>query len=325
MPTTDTLTIDVHLTPDDLHAALARDARVGLTADPRSLPPKWFYDDRGSELFDQITRLAEYYPTEAERHILVERSDEIAALANAETLVELGSGTSDKTRLLLDACCRRHLQRFVPFDVSEGILRYAAAVIAERHPELEVHGVVGDFDLHLGALPAGGPRLVAFLGGTIGNLTPPQRARFLSRLGVELVSGEALLLGSDLVKDPQRLLRAYDDAAGITAAFNRNVLSVLNNELDGDFDLTAFEHEARWDRDEQWIEMWLRSTLDQRVRLREVGMKIDFEAGDAVRTEISAKFTREGLTAELNAAGFDVAGWWTDPAGDFALSLSFRR
>ena len=319
--------IDVHLAPDWVRSALRADVAEGLTASPKELPPKWFYDERGSELFDEITRLPEYYPTRCERAILEERAPEIAALSGADTLVELGSGTSEKTRLLLDACVAGggRLRRFIPFDVSEATLRQAATAVAAEYPAVDVHAVCGDFDHHLGTIPGGGRRLVAFLGGTIGNLDPKQRAEFLAALAANLAPGDGLLLGTDLVKDPARLVAAYDDAAGVTAAFNRNVLAVVNRELDADFDVDRFAHVALWDEDQEWIEMRLRSTVAQDVTVAELGLVAAFEAGEEMRTEISAKFRRDGVDAELAAAGLDLARWWTDPAGDFGLSLAFRE
>jgi L-histidine N-alpha-methyltransferase len=323
---TSDVTVDVHLAADDTARALEADVRAGLGASPKTLPPKWFYDDRGSELFDEITRLPEYYPTRTERSILVEHAREIAELTKADTLVELGSGTSEKTRLLLDALRDAGtLERFVPFDVSEQTLRDAAAAVAREYAGVRVHAVVGDFEHHLGELPRGGTRLVAFLGSTIGNLAPAARAEFLADLAATLAPGDALLLGTDLVKDVDRLVAAYDDAAGVTAAFNRNVLSVLDHELDADFDPDAFEHVARWNADAEWIEMWLRSRRAQAVHLRALGLTVEFAAGEELRTEISAKFRREGVELELAAAGFHLDQWWTDPSGDFALSLSFVR
>ncbi len=322
-PTIDRILVDVHLGPDDLRAALEADARAGLTATPKDLPPKYFYDDRGSRLFDDITRLAEYYPTRAERAILDERADEIAALTGADTLVELGSGTSEKTRLLLDALARAgELRRFVPFDVSETTLRDAARAIAAEHPEIEVHAVVGDFEHHLDRLPDGGRRVVAFLGGTIGNLEPVTRARFLAAVRAGLGPDDSLLLGTDLVKDPDRLVAAYDDTAGVTAAFNRNLLHVLNRELGADFAPDAFTHVARWDPDEEWIEMHLRPTAAQTVKVPALDLVVEFDAGEAMRTEISTKFRPERVESELAAADLALRAWWTDPAGDFALSLA---
>ena len=314
--------VDVHLTPDDLARALSSDVRAGLTATPKALPPKWFYDDRGSELFDEITRLPEYYPTRAERAILDAHADEIAARSGADTLIELGSGTSEKTRVLLDALQRAGtLARFVPFDVSEATLRNAARAVADEYG-VTVHAVVGDFERHLDRLPAGGTRLVAFLGSTIGNLEPETRAEFLAQIADGLRDGDSFLLGTDLVKDPSRLVAAYDDAAGVTAEFNRNVLRVVNRELHADFDPEAFAHEARWDPEEQWIEMWLRTDTSQRVRVRDLDLTVDYAPGEPMRTEISAKFTQIRVEQELKAAGLVLDAWWTDPAGDFALSLA---
>jgi L-histidine Nalpha-methyltransferase len=320
-----TVRVDVHLAPTDLHDALTTDARRGLTASPKDLPPKWFYDDRGSQLFDEITRLDEYYPTRAERSILEARADEIAAVSGADTLIELGSGTSEKTRLLLDALSRPgRLRRFVPFDVSETTLRDAAHSIAGEHPNIDVHAVVGDFERHLHELPRGGRRLIAFLGGTIGNLPPETRAKFLATIAADLEPGDTFLLGTDLVKDVDRLVTAYDDAAGVTAEFNRNVLHVLNRELGADFDPGAFVHIARWNTDAEWIEMWLQTPQAQTVKIPELDLIVEFEAGEEMRTEISAKFRRPALTEELADAGLELTHWWTDQAGDFALSLSTR-
>jgi L-histidine Nalpha-methyltransferase len=319
-----TLQVDVYLTPEDRLAAMREDVRVGLTSTPKELPPKWFYDERGSELFEEITRLPEYYLTERERVILAEHARDVALLTAANTLVEPGSGSSEKTRLLLDAMVEGgHLKRFVPFDVSEQALREAAAAIADEYPGIEVHGVVGDFEHHLVWLPEGRRRLFAFLGSSIGNLTGEQRAQFLDTLHGLLGTGEALLLGADLVKDPAQLELAYNDSRGITAEFNRNVLSVINRELGGDFDPGRFTHVARWDAENEWIEMLLRSEVDQRVRVAAVELEVDFAAGEELRTEISDKFRRSGLETELGSAGFELAHWWEDPDGDFALSLSF--
>jgi L-histidine N-alpha-methyltransferase len=321
--TTD-VTVDVHLAPDAMARALEADVRSGLGATPKTLPPKWFYDDRGSALFDEITRLPEYYPTRTERGILVEHASDIAELTKADTLVELGSGTSEKTRILLDALRDvGTLDRFVPFDVSEQTLRDAAAAIAEEYAGVAVHAVVGDFEHHLATLPTGGTRLVAFLGSTIGNFAPEPRAQFLADLAGALAPGDAMLLGTDLVKDTNRLVAAYDDAAGVTAAFNRNVLTVLNRELDADFDADAFEHVAVFDTDNEWIEMRLRSTRPQTATIRDLDLEVSFVAGEDIRTEISAKFRRVGVERELAAVGFRLAEWWTDAAGDFALSVSF--
>jgi L-histidine N-alpha-methyltransferase len=319
-----TLQVDVYLTPEDRLQALRDDVREGLMSTPKELLPKWFYDERGSALFEEITRLPEYYLTECERLILAEHATDIATLTAANTLVEPGSGSSEKTRLLLYAMIEAgHLRRFVPFDVSEQALREAAAAIAEDFPGIEVHGVVGDFEHHLVRLPEGRRRLFAFLGSSIGNLTGGQRAGFLSALHGLLGPGEALLLGADLVKDPARLEAAYDDSRGVTAEFNRNVLHVINRELGGDFDVDRFGHVARWDAENEWVEMLLRSDVDQRVRVADLDLEVEFAAGEEMRTEISDKFRRQGLQAELDSAGFELAHWWEDPDGAFALSLSF--
>jgi L-histidine N-alpha-methyltransferase len=312
-----------HLDPDDAAAALRADALAGLTATPKKLPPRWFYDERGSELFDEITRLPEYYPTRTERAILAARAGEIAAASGAEILVELGSGTSEKTRLLIDALrTAGTLRRFVPFDVDPSVLRLAGAALTAEYPGLEVAGVVGDFTLHLGELPRSGRRMVAFLGSTIGNLEPAPRAAFLAQLADTLQPGDSLLLGTDLVKDPARLLRAYDDAAGVTAAFDRNLLAVLNRELKADFDPAAFEHVALWDDAHEWIEMRLRAKSEQVVTVAALDLEVRFAAGEDLHTEVSAKFRRAGVERELAAAGLRLTRWWTDPAGDFGLSLA---
>ncbi|HEX3426519.1 MAG TPA: L-histidine N(alpha)-methyltransferase [Acidimicrobiales bacterium] len=327
-------TIDVLLAPDHLLAALRGDVAAGLSAPPgrRWLPPKWFYDERGSQLFDEITRLPEYYPTRCERAILQARAEEIMAGAATgaapATLIELGSGTSDKTRLLLDAGTGGGaLHTFVPFDVSEETLRRAAAELAARYQDagLDVHALVGDFERHLGVLKEVGEpgrRLVAFLGGTIGNFDAEGRAIFLGELAAALSPGDGLLLGTDLVKDRDLLLLAYDDPRGVTAQFNRNVLAVINHQLGADFDLGAFAHVAVWDETEEWIEMRLRSQRQQTVSIADLDMVVSFEPGEEIRTEISAKFRRRVVAADLAAAGFELVRWWTDPGGDFAVSLS---
>jgi L-histidine N-alpha-methyltransferase len=312
-----------HLGPDAFADALREDVLTGLTATPKWLPPRWFYDERGSELFDRITRLPEYYPTRTERALLTARAGEIAAAAGADVLVELGSGTSEKTRLLLTAMREAGtLRRFVPFDVDPSVLRLAGDALAEEYPGLEVDGVVGDFTRHLGELPTDGRRMVAFLGSTIGNLAPAERAAFLADLAATLRPGDSFLLGTDLVKDEGRLVRAYDDAEGVTADFNRNVLLVLNRELKADFDPEAFTHVAVWDTEHEWIEMRLRSVREQQVNVAALDLGVPFAAGEEMRTEISAKFRRAGVERELAAAGLAMTRWWTDPTGDFGLSLA---
>ena len=315
--------IDVHLGPEDLRRALELDVRSGLAGPVKRLPPVWFYDDRGSMLFDEITRLPEYYPTRAERALLEENAKEIATGAGADTLVELGAGTCEKTRVLLDAMqAAGTLRRYIPLDVSEGTLRAAAAQLAGEYPGLTVHGVVGDFHLHADLVPAEGRRLVAFLGSTIGNLTPEQRRKFLFDLDCTMDHDDRLLLGTDLVKDPDRLVAAYDDAAGVTAAFNRNVLHVLNRELHATFDPDAFDHVARWDEDAAWIEMRLRARRDQLVEIADLDMTVAFAAGEDLLTEISAKFTPQGVEDELYRAGFLVDAMWEAPGAEFLLTLA---
>ena len=358
-------TIEYRLPPDYRAASLRADALAGLTAMPKSLPPKWFYDAQGSALFEKITELPEYYPTRAERSILRAAAADIARLSQARVLVELGSGSSEKTRLLLSALrAEGSLEAYVPVDVSESALVGAEEALAVEYPGLAVHAVVSDFDQYLGLEqpPSGGapraegragvwteergglgratredigherpeasgentagPRLVAFLGSTIGNMVPAERAAFLRRVRASLRPGDSFLLGTDLVKDVGVLVAAYDDSAGVTAAFNKNVLAVLNAELGADFDLDAFEHVAVWDPANEWIEMRLRSCSQQRARVRDLDLDVRFAAGEEMRTEVSAKFRRAGVETELAAAGLAIRSWWTDSAAQFGLSLS---
>jgi L-histidine N-alpha-methyltransferase len=345
-------TIEYRLPPDYRAASLRADARAGLTATPKSLPPKWFYDAQGSALFEKITELPEYYPTRAERAILRSAAAPIAALTRAAVLVELGSGSSDKTRLLLSALRDAGtLREYVPVDVSESALTLAGDALAAEYPGLAAHAVVADFEQYLGVAPeaadagnvssaggtggtggtggaggsrADGPRLLAFLGSTIGNMVPAEREVFLRRVRSQLRPGDAFLLGTDLVKDPAVLVAAYDDAAGVTAAFNKNVLAVLNAELGADFDLDAFEHVAVWDQEREWIEMRLRTAVPQSVTIRDLGLAVRFTAGEEMRTEVSAKFREDGVRGELAAAGLAMHSWWTDQNGQFGLSLSYR-
>jgi L-histidine N-alpha-methyltransferase len=312
-------------TASDLSTALRRDVLHGLRQSPKTLPPKWFYDATGSDLFDRITRLPEYYPTRTEASILRDRATDIVAASGADTLVELGSGTSEKTRLLLDAMRDSGtLKRFIPFDVDPSVLADAAAALHTEYPDIEIEVVCGDFEHDLGAVPKTGRRMVVFLGSTIGNLTPGPRAEFLAALAATMQTGDSLLLGTDLVKDVGRLVRAYDDSAGVTAAFNRNVLAVMNRELGADFDLQAFDHVAQWNPDEERIEMWLRSNTDQQVRIAQLDLTVDFAAGEQMLTEVSCKFRPEGVAAELAAAGLRRTHWWSDGAGDFGLSLAVK-
>jgi L-histidine N-alpha-methyltransferase len=320
-----TLTLSNHLAADSAYQALRRDVSDGLRQTPKSLPPKWFYDSVGSDLFDQITRLPEYYPTRAEAEILRDRSAEIAGASGADTLVELGAGTSEKTRRLLDALRDRgSLRGFVPFDVDASVLSATATAIQAEYPGVEINAVCGDFEEHLAEIPDGGRRLFVFLGSTIGNLTPEPRAEFLATLAAVMRPGDSLLLGTDLVKDADRLVRAYDDAAGVTARFNRNVLAVINRQLDADFDVDAFRHVARWNTGEERIEMWLRTDTSQRVRVGALDLTVDFAPGEEMLTEVSCKFRPDGVSAELAGAGLRRIRWWTDGAGDFGLSLAVK-
>jgi L-histidine N-alpha-methyltransferase len=315
--------LDRYLTDDDLDKALRQDVLNGLSATPKKLPPKWFYDVRGSALFEEITRLDEYYPTRRERAILTARAGEIAALAQAATLLELGAGSGEKTRLLLDAMqAVGTLREYVPVDVSGDFLAAAAGDIARAYPGVAVRAVVADYERHLHMLPAGRRRLIAFLGGTIGNLAPGERDEFLGRLAASMDPDDTLLLGADLVKDSTRLVRAYDDTRGITAEFNRNVLRVINHHLDAEFVPETFQHVALWDATHEWIEMRLRSTVEQQIRIKALDLTVRFAAGEELRTEISAKFRVEGIRLELAAAGLHLDRLWTDPASDFALCLA---
>jgi L-histidine Nalpha-methyltransferase len=318
------IAIDVHLDADAA-AEMARDVREGLTASPKELSPKYFYDERGSQLFEQITELAEYYPTRAEREILAERSAEILATAGTPgTLVELGSGSASKTRHLLDAMREAgSLRTYVPVDISEEITHATARDLVDEYPGLDVRGLVCDFENHLERVHDDGhPRLIAFLGGTIGNLYPGERREFLTRIAALFGPGDHLLLGTDLVKETARLEAAYDDAAGVTAEFNKNVLHVLNRELDADFEVDAFEHIARYDAREERMDIRLRSLAEQSVHLAELDLAVEFAAGEEMRTEISTKFTRERLECVYTESGLQMSGWFTDAAGDYALSLA---
>ena len=303
---------------------LRADVRAGLTATPKTLPPKYFYDARGSELFDDITRLPEYYPTRAETAILEQHAGEIAEQSRCESLIELGSGTSAKTRLLLRALLDGGtLTEFVPFDVDPAVLADASSALTADYPSLRLSPFVGDFEHDLGAIPAAeGRRMIAFLGSTIGNLEPPARGAFLTQVAAALRPGDMFLVGTDLVKDAARLQRAYDDSAGVTAEFNRNVLKVVNRELDADFDAEDFEHVAIWDDTFEWIEMRLRSSREQRVRIGDLDLEVCFAAGEELRTEISAKFRPDRIRAELAAVGLRTVRFWTDPDDDFGLTLA---
>jgi len=318
-----TYTIDVHLSADEVRSQMRTDALQGLQGDEKSIPPVWFYDERGSRLFEEITQLPEYYPTRAERALLEAHATAIAELSKADTLVELGAGACDKTRVLLTALQETGmLSRYVPFDVSDDFVRSAVTALSREYDALDIHVVIGDFHQHLGEIPSEGRRMIAFLGGTIGNLDPAQRARFLFDLNCTMSSDDSLLLGTDLVKDPSRLVAAYDDAAGVTADFNRNVLRVLNEQLGGNFDPDNFRHVALWNEQQQWIEMRLRAEAAAEVSLADAGITVRFDEGEDLLTEISAKFTPERVARELSEAGFVVEEMWGAEDGEFLLSLA---
>lgn len=318
--------IDVLLDEADRRSALHDATFWSLRARPKELPAVWLYDEHGSQLFDEITRLPEYYPTRSERQILAARAGEIATRAQAQTLVELGSGTSEKTRLLLDALdAAGTLERFVPLDASEEVLRASAHSIAERYPTLEVHAIVGDFERHLRAVPEGGNRLIAFLGSTIGNLYPQRRQELLAAVAATLAPDDAFLLGVDLVKDAALIEAAYNDAQGVTEAFVRNALTVVNRQLEADFDQQRFAYEARWDAEQQWVDIGLRALEAHAVQIDKLEIEVAFTALEPLRVEISSKFRRESLEREFAAADLQLDAWWTDAAGGFALLLATRN
>ncbi|KZF06096.1 L-histidine N(alpha)-methyltransferase [Rhodococcus sp. EPR-147] len=316
-------TVDVHLADTALLDELRKDVRDGLTADPKWLSPKYFYDALGSELFEQITVLPEYYPTRTERALLEEHALDVAEATGSTMLIELGSGSSEKTKILLSAGVKHgSLETYVPQDVSVTALEGAIEQISHEFPALEVRGIVSDFTDTLHNLPSGQARTIAFLGGTLGNLIPEERREFLGAIADALDPGEYLLLGVGLVIDPKVLVPAYDDAAGVTAKFNRNVLSVINSRLGGNFDPDAFEHVALWNAEQEWIEMRLRANAPQEVYLADLDLQVHFDAGEDLRIEISAKFRPEGITEELAAAGFGVDHLWSDADSRFALILA---
>lgn len=317
--------VDSHLPADWAEGAMREDITRAFSNSPKVLPPKWLYDDHGSHLFDQITRLTEYYPTEAERSILADQAAIIATVTGATSVVELGSGTSDKTRTLLDAFWESgQLEKFVPLDVSEATLLEAAEMLAERYAGLEIHAVVGDFTRHLRHLPTDGRRMVAFLGGTLGNFYEEERRAFLGSMADSLAPGEWLLLGVDLVKPVGRILDAYNDSAGLTADFIKNVLTVLNNSLHADFDIDQFDYIPFWDGFQERVDMRLRVDSPHSVRVDGLDLDVDFSEGEEIRVEISTKFRPELLRAELAEADFQVEQVWTDAADDFSLVLAQR-
>ena len=316
-------TLEHRLSPDYFDTRLLDDVLEGLAEPPRSLPPKWFYDARGSELFEEITRLPEYYPTRAEQEILDRCAPQIAQHTAATSLVEFGAGSSRKTRTLLDALTKAGtLERYAPLDVSTSALVEAGEALCRDYPALHVTATVTDFETELVLPPSEGPRLVAFLGSTIGNFTPVRRRDFFTALRAAMTEKDMFLLGADLVKDAGVLWRAYNDSRGVTAAFNKNVLHVLNREVEADFDVDAFEHDAVWNAGQERIEMWLRSSRAQTVKIRALDLTLEFGEGEQVLTEISTKFRREHLVAELARAGFEVREWWTDSIERFALLLA---
>ncbi len=317
------ITVEVHLPPGGPLSGMAADVRAGLTKPFKELSPRYFYDERGSELFERITELPEYYPTRAERAILTERSADICAAAGEPaTLIELGSGSAAKTRVLLDAMAEAGcLGAYAPVDISEEITRSTADAVAREYG-ITVHGLVCDFERDLERIPLAGPRVIAFLGGTIGNFEPQQRASFLARVANLLGPDDHFLLGTDLVKDRATLEAAYDDSAGVTAEFNKNALAVLNSRLGADFDLEKFEHVAFWDPENLWVDIRLRSLARQMVNFSALDLAVPFDRGEEMRTEISTKFARDGLAGIYAEAGLELAEWWTDPKDLFALSLA---
>ena len=331
----ETIRVEVLNDTDGSSSEMARNVRAGLLSVPKDLSPwpKYFYDERGSELFEEITALPEYYQTRTELSILREAADEIVSRTRPRELVELGSGSASKTRTLIDAMQKAGDQaggtiRYVPLDVSERALRESAQRLLEEYPGLEISGFVGDFDHSLGRL-LGGPenngRLVILLGSTIGNFTLRRRRPFLGEVRAGLGEGDHLLLGVDLVKDTRTLEAAYDDAAGVTARFNKNLLKILNERLGGKFDPDLFLHRAIYNAEERRVEMWLFSEVDQTVEIAGLGLEATFRAEEGMRTEISVKFTREGVDQMFYEAGLTLLDWRTDGRGLYGLALGGPR
>jgi L-histidine N-alpha-methyltransferase len=305
-----------------LHEATLR----GLRSEVKELPAVWLYDERGSRMYEEITRLPEYYLPRREGEILRAHAASIARRTQARTLVELGAGTAKNSRLLLDALqAGGTLELFVPLDVSEQILRASAQAIAAAYPRVRVHALVGDFERDLAALPESEPRLIAFLGSTIGNLYPEQRGRLLKILASLLARHDGFVLGVDLVKEAARLESAYNDSRGVTEAFVRNALTAVNSELGATFEQRRFGYEARWDPEHEWMEIGLRARRAHTVSIRGLELDVAFEESEPLRVEISAKFSREQVELEAARAGLLVDSWWTDRAGDFAVALVFRE
>ena len=319
----DRVSVEVILPEDGGRSRMAAEVREGLTRPLKEISPRYFYDERGSELFERITELPEYYPTRCEREILETRAGDIVSSAKPSSLIELGSGSAAKSRILLDEMKKAgSLEAYCPVDISEEITRQTAAQIADEYDGVEVRGLISDFEHDFVSLPVGAPRLVAFLGGTIGNLMPEGRAEFLDGIVGLLDPEDRFLVGVDLVKDPETLVAAYDDAQGVTAEFNLNVLNVLNRELSGNLDPEGFEHVALWDPENLWIEMRLRSLAEQQARLDSIDLDLRFDRGEEVRTEISTKFVRPGLEEILREAGLELTDWFSDEDGKFALALA---
>ena len=316
--------IDVHTDERARERRLEEDVRRGLTARPKSLPPKYFYDRAGSLLFERITDLPEYYPTRTESALLAEILPGLIGEFLPDDIVEIGSGSSEKTRRVLDAVTAGgRMVRYVPLDVDRLTLEASAARLLRDYPGVSVHAVVGDFERDLSRVPAPtGRRLAMFLGSTIGNLDEPAQRRLLADLRTLLPDpGDRLLLGVDLVKDVKILHAAYDDSAGVTRDFNRNILRVVNQGVDGDFDPEAFRHRAFYNETAARIEMHLVADAAQTVRLRRLGLTIRFRPGEGIWTESSYKFTRPGVEAMLGDVGLGLARWHVDPANYFALAL----
>ena len=315
--------IEVDLPQGGAMAGMAEVVREGLSCPFKEIPPKYFYDERGSELYERITEVPEYYPFRCEREILATRAAEIVAAAGPRTLIELGSGAASKSRVLLDAMRDAGtLETFVPVDISEEITRRAAGELVGEYPGMDVRGIVCDYETHLERIPRPEGALIAFLGGTIGNFRPAPRRSFLARIATLMYPSDRFLLGTDLVKDAATVEAAYNDSAGVTAEFNKNVLAVLNRELGGDFDLDAFEHVAFWDAENEWIDIRLRALSEQFVDLRELDMRAHFARNEEMRTEISTKFTRERIESSYADAGLELLEWWLDSESLYALSLA---
>ena len=316
--------IDVRHEANQTHA-LARDVNVGLRMRPKSIPPKHFYDAHGSLLFEKICDTSEYYPTRTEQSLLERNGQAIVTTTNPTCIVELGSGSARKVSTILGAVEQTGARcTYVPFDVSRSIVEASSSALVARFPWLSIHAIVGDFDKHLEALPRRGPTLFMFLGGTIGNFTPEEASAFLKQLAAHMQPEDHFLLGTDLVKDSDVLNRAYNDADGVTAAFNKNVLRVINHKLKGCFDLDSFEHIAYFDPDKAQIEMYLESLERQTVRIEGLEMDVEFAAGERILTEISRKFTKDGVRRMLKTAGLELTSWFEPLDGYFGLSLATR-